>query len=205
MMTSEQAIAASISLCLAGAVLTLLVARNKTVAGWVAFVITASSAALICVGVAQVFIKGPGHPAQFLTHASRGVCVAHPCGWTDRGVSAACRVRGGAGGVLFDRAIWITTPDYGVARYYPNFLLFLAAMYGLREHHGHDVVLLHLLADDDAAGLALIRFEHRKPENVRAANKYLIMMQLACAATMGGAELIATIGAEAQRQRCLKV
>ena len=43
--------------------------------------------------------------------------------------------------------------DYGVARYYPYFLLFLAAMYGLLEHDGHDVVLLHLLAADDAAGV----------------------------------------------------
>jgi formate hydrogenlyase subunit 3/multisubunit Na+/H+ antiporter MnhD subunit len=44
-------------------------------------------------------------------------------------------------------------------------------------------------------GYALIRFESRKPENVRAANKYLIMMQIACAATMVGAEILAVTGA----------
>jgi hydrogenase-4 component B len=44
-------------------------------------------------------------------------------------------------------------------------------------------------------GYALIRFENRKRQNVRAANKYLVMMQIACLATMIGAELIASPGA----------
>jgi formate hydrogenlyase subunit 3/multisubunit Na+/H+ antiporter MnhD subunit len=43
-------------------------------------------------------------------------------------------------------------------------------------------------------GYALIRFEHRKRENIWAANKYLIMMQIACIATMIGAELLAVTG-----------
>jgi hydrogenase-4 component B len=37
----------------------------------------------------------------------------------------------------------------------------------------------------------LIRYEPRKPENLRAANRYLWMMQLACGVTMLGAALIA--------------
>jgi hydrogenase-4 component B len=46
-------------------------------------------------------------------------------------------------------------------------------------------------------GYALIRFENKKRENVRAANKYLVMMEIACAAIMIGAALIATAdGAE---------
>jgi formate hydrogenlyase subunit 3/multisubunit Na+/H+ antiporter MnhD subunit len=43
-------------------------------------------------------------------------------------------------------------------------------------------------------GYALIRFEYRKRQNVWAANKFLIMMQIACAATMIGAELLAIGG-----------
>jgi len=46
-------------------------------------------------------------------------------------------------------------------------------------------------------GYALIRYEHRQRANVRAANKYLIMMQLACAATMIGAALLGATGAAA--------
>jgi formate hydrogenlyase subunit 3/multisubunit Na+/H+ antiporter MnhD subunit len=53
-------------------------------------------------------------------------------------------------------------------------------------------------------GYALIRFEHRKPANIRAANKYLLMMQIACAATMIGAELLAVTGAAASGSSALK-
>jgi hydrogenase-4 component B len=37
----------------------------------------------------------------------------------------------------------------------------------------------------------LIRFEHKKAENVRAAYKYLLMMEFACAAVMIGAFILA--------------
>jgi formate hydrogenlyase subunit 3/multisubunit Na+/H+ antiporter MnhD subunit len=53
-------------------------------------------------------------------------------------------------------------------------------------------------------GYALIRFENKKPENIRAANKYLIMMQIACVATMIGAELLAATGAKVTGAASLK-
>jgi hydrogenase-4 component B len=53
-------------------------------------------------------------------------------------------------------------------------------------------------------GYALIRFEHKKRANVRAANQYLAMMQIACAATMLGAELLAVTGASASGSASLK-
>jgi formate hydrogenlyase subunit 3/multisubunit Na+/H+ antiporter MnhD subunit len=46
-------------------------------------------------------------------------------------------------------------------------------------------------------GYALIRFEHKNPGNVRAANRFLWMMQIACAATIVGAEILAGGGASA--------
>ena len=66
MMSPEQAVVVSILICLAGAVLTLLVSRSKTIAGWLAFFITASTAVLIFSAVAKVLITGPSpHPAAF--------------------------------------------------------------------------------------------------------------------------------------------
>jgi formate hydrogenlyase subunit 3/multisubunit Na+/H+ antiporter MnhD subunit len=53
-------------------------------------------------------------------------------------------------------------------------------------------------------GYALIRFENRKPANLRAANKYLIMMQIACLATMAGAEILAAGGAAVSGSQSLK-
>jgi len=47
MMAPEQAVVTSILICIGGAALTWLVARNKTLAGWVAFLAIAATAALI--------------------------------------------------------------------------------------------------------------------------------------------------------------
>jgi len=84
--------------------------------------------------------------------------------------------------------------QHSVARYYPNFLLFLAAMYGLLSTA--DMMWFFFLFWQlmTLPGYALIRFENKR-ESIRAANKFLIMMQIACAATMIGAELLAATGA----------
>ena len=95
--------------------------------------------------------------------------------------------------------------DYSVARYYPYFLLFLAAMYGLVSTTDMMWFFFIFWQMMTLPGYALIRFEHRKPANIRAANKFLIMMQIACAATMIGAELLAVDRRGGQRQRELEV
>jgi formate hydrogenlyase subunit 3/multisubunit Na+/H+ antiporter MnhD subunit len=43
-------------------------------------------------------------------------------------------------------------------------------------------------------GFFLVRFEFKKPANLRAANKFLLMMQLACAAILIGAKILAGSG-----------
>jgi formate hydrogenlyase subunit 3/multisubunit Na+/H+ antiporter MnhD subunit len=95
-------------------------------------------------------------------------------------------------------------PDYGVARYYPYFLLFLAAMYGLLSTTDMMWFFFIFWQMMTWPGYALIRFENRKAENIRAANKYLAMMQIACAATMIGSELLAVTGAAARSGASLK-
>ena len=85
--------------------------------------------------------------------------------------------------------------QYSVGRYYPNFLLFLAAMYGLLSTADMMWFFFLFWQMMTLPGYALIRFENQKRENVRAANKFLVMMQIACAATMIGAELLAVTGA----------
>jgi formate hydrogenlyase subunit 3/multisubunit Na+/H+ antiporter MnhD subunit len=81
--------------------------------------------------------------------------------------------------------------EHGVGRYYPNLLLFIGAMYGLVSTT--DVMYFFFIFWQmmTLTGYALIRYEPRKPENVRAANRYLWMMQIACAVTMLGAALLA--------------
>ena len=59
MMTPEQAVLVSILSCVAGALLTLLVSRYKTVAGWIAFFVTAGTAVLIFSAALRVLTTGP--------------------------------------------------------------------------------------------------------------------------------------------------
>jgi hydrogenase-4 component B len=78
-------------------------------------------------------------------------------------------------------------PDYGLRGYYLCYPLFILGMAGL------------VTVDDLAVGFSLswqimtvasyflIRFEHRKPGNVRNAGKYLVLMELAWLLVVGGA------------------
>ena len=86
-------------------------------------------------------------------------------------------------------------------RYYPYFLLFLAAMYGLVSTTDMMWFFFIFWQMMTLPGYALIRFERDKPENIRAANKYLIMMQIACAVTMIGAGMLAVKGVRRRQQR----
>ena len=204
MMTPEQAIAAAILLCIVGAVLTLLVSRNKTIAGWLAFLVTAATAALIFSAVAKVLAAGPSpQPASFWAVPQIGFAVRlHVDGLTAIFLMLAALIALPAS--LYSITYMKHYADYSVARYYPYFLLFLAAMYGLLCTSDMMWFFFIFWQMMTLPGYALIRFEHRKPENIRAANKYLVMMQIACAATMIGAELLAVTGAAASGSASLK-
>jgi hydrogenase-4 component B len=194
MMTPEQAVLAAILTCLAGALLTLVVSRNKVLAGWVAFVVTAATAVFILSAVVKVFVAGPSaHPAAF---------------WAMPRIGFALRIYvDGLTAIFLTLATVIAVPasfysiqymrhytDYGVARYYPYFLVFLAAMYGLLSTTDMMWFFFIFWQMMTLPGYALIRYESKKPSSVHAANKYLIMMQIACAVTMVGAELLAVAG-----------
>jgi hydrogenase-4 component B len=191
MMTPEQAVVASILICIAGAFLTLLLSRLRTVAGWICFVAVLSAAVLIFQGALTVLISGPAqHPSSFFEVP---------------GIGFSLRIYvDGLTAIFLMLAAFIAVPasfysikymriydEYGVARYYPNFLLFLAAMFGLLSTADMMWFFFIFWQMMTLPGYALIRFENKKPENIRAAKKYLIMMQIACALTMLGAAIIA--------------
>ncbi|MGA2176764.1 MAG: proton-conducting transporter membrane subunit [Verrucomicrobiota bacterium] len=197
MMTPEQAVFASILLCLAGAVLTLLAARNRTLAGWLAFLVTAATAALIFSAVATVLAGGASaRSKEFCALPAIGFGLRlHVDGLTALFLMLAALIAVPAS--FYSIAYMRHYRDYGVARYYPYFLLFLAAMYGLLSTTDMMWFFLIFWQMMTLPGYALIRFEHKIPGNIRAANKYLLMMQIACAATLIGAEILADAGASA--------
>jgi hydrogenase-4 component B len=193
-MTPEQAVVVSIIMCVTGAFLTLLISRMRTVAGWLCFIITLSTAILIFHGALSVLMSGPAlHPSAFFEMPNIGFSLRiYVDGLTAIFLMLAAFIAVPAS--FYSIRYMCMYQEYGVARYYPNFLLFLAAMYGLLSTADMMWFFFIFWQMMTLPGYALIRFENKKRENIHAANKYLIMMQIACAATMVGAELIAPKG-----------
>jgi hydrogenase-4 component B len=197
MMTPEQAVFASILICVAGAVLTWLTARWRTRAGWLAFLATVTTAALIFFAVATVLAGGASARSEsFCEIPAIGFALRlHVDGLTALFLLLAALIAAPA--AFYSIAYMRQYTEYGVARYYPYFLLFLAAMYGLLSTTDMMWFFLIFWQMMTLPGYALIRFEHKKPGTIRAANKYLLMMQIACVATLIGAEILAGGGASA--------
>jgi len=172
----------------------LLASRSKVIAGWLAFLVTTGTAALVSRAAIKVLMHGPSaHPAAFWAMPKFGFALRI---YLD-GLTALFLILAGLIAVpaaLYSILYMRHYRDYGVARYYPYFLLFLAAMYGLLSTTDMMWFFFIFWQLMTLPGYALIRFEYRKRENIWAANKYLIMMQIACAATMIGAELLAISG-----------
>lgn len=194
MISPEQAVMTSIIICVAGAILTFAVSRSRTAAGWLAFVVTISTAALVFYGTISALTAGPAaHPAEFFPIPAIGFAIRlHVDGLTSVFLMLAAFI---AVPASFYSIVYMRLySEYGVARYYPNFLIFLAAMYGLLSTADMMWFFFIFWQMMTIPGYALIRFEKKKRENVRAAYKFLVMMEVACIATMIGAEMLAPGG-----------
>jgi hydrogenase-4 component B len=185
MMTAEQAVFFAILLCVAGALLTLPLSGHKIVAGWLAFVITGASAACMFFAADRVLLRGASVQSATFFHLFR---------FHVDGLSALFLVLAAFIGVLaalYSIAYMPHYRDYGVARYYPSFLLLLGGIYGLLSTSNVLWTFLLFWQWMTLPGYVLIRFEHKNNNNVRAAYKFLLMMELACAAILIGAAILA--------------
>jgi hydrogenase-4 component B len=190
MITPEQAVLSSIIICIGGAFLTLLLSRLRTVAGWLCFFIVLSAAVLIFQGALTVLMSGPAqHPSSFQIPGTGFGLRIYVDGLTAIFLMLAAFIAVPAS--FYSIKYMRLYDEYGVARYYPNFLLFLAAMFGLLSTADMMWFFFIFWQMMTLPGYALIRYENKKPENIHAARKYLIMMQIACVLTMLGAAIIA--------------
>jgi len=192
MLTPEHLIVAAILTCIGGAALTRYATRDRTQAGKLAFGLTVASAMMVYWAVAHVLHYGPSeHSSAFLRIPQLGFALRlHVDGLTAVFLTLAATVAMPA--ALYSIVYMRHYAEYDVGRYYPYFLLFLAAMYGLLSTTDMMWFFFMFWQLMTLPGYALIRFENRKPENIRAAYKFLVMMQIACAATMVGAQLLAS-------------
>lgn len=189
-MTAVSAMLVAILLCLGGAAAVLPFFRDPRRIGRLSFGVTAAAGLLAAGAAVSVLLGGPGR--------------AHTL-WALPAYASAIRIHLDGLSAVFVLLIALVStlaalysidylahyPDYGVLRYYPAFLLFVGGMYAI-------VLITDLMAGFflcwqlmTLASYALIRFEYKRPESLRAAAQYLLWMQLACAFVMLGAGLLA--------------
>jgi formate hydrogenlyase subunit 3/multisubunit Na+/H+ antiporter MnhD subunit len=188
--TPEYAVALAMLSCAIGAAITLFLARHPRSAGWVAVSSTATAGLLAIASAAQVLLGDPGRAETFFAIPWAGFALRL---YVD-GLSAVFLIliaTVSMAAALYSIEYMRHRREHGVGRYYPNLLLFIAAMYGLVTTTDMMYFFFIFWQLMTWPGYALIRFEP-KPQNLRAAHRYLWMMQLACALTMLGAALIAT-------------
>lgn len=193
-MTAERLIVAAIAVAVAGALITPLASRCKTTAGWIAFLVTLVSAGLALSAVAVVLIEGPSeHPKAFWAMPRLGFDLRlHVDGLSAIFVALTALISVPA--AMHSVRYMHHYADYGVAHYYPFVLLFLAAMYGLvstTDMMWFFFIFWQLMT---IPGYLLIRYEYRSKASAPAGMRYLVMMQIACVATMIGAEMLAVAG-----------
>lgn len=186
MMSPEQAVFAAILTCAVGAVITLLVARWQRLAAALAFTAAAASAALLV--TAGVGVLGGSRLRLAPGWLAAGADWQRL--WVD-GLSAVF--------LLVAAAVALPAALYSLrylrhypgtaARYYPWFLVFLAAIYGLlstTDTMWWFLIFWQLMV---FSGYELIRLD--RTASARGAIRFAIMLELACAAIVAGTGLLA--------------
>lgn len=193
MLKPENAVVAAILVCLMGALLTLALSHHRRAAGWAAFAVAATGASLVLYAGWRVLTTGPGLVATYLEIPAMGFALRIAVdGLTAIFLLLAALITLAAS--LYSISYMEHYAEQGVARYYPWFLVFQAAMYGLVSTTDMMWFFFIFWQMMTLPGYALIRFDKQNRAHRRAANKYLIMMQIACLVTMAGAEILAATG-----------
>jgi len=182
---------------MAGSVISLALSANRRLAGWFSFLVVASAAGLTLWGCAMTIANGPCDAITFKTFSLFGSTLRF---YLD-----------GLGAIFLSLIAIVSTlsafysisymdhyKDYHVGRYYPWFLLFIAGMYGIVTVTDTMVFFCIFWQLMTIPSFALIRFEHRIPANVKAANKYLFIMEIACLLVMAGSAVLVYTGSMPQ-------
>jgi formate hydrogenlyase subunit 3/multisubunit Na+/H+ antiporter MnhD subunit len=189
-LTPITAVLSSIILCAAGAVVVPALSWNKRLAGWFTFLVTAAAGASALWACYGTITAGPSTPLYFPRMALWGSVL----GFSIDGVGAffigLISVIGPLA-ALYSISYMDHYPDYGVIRYYPWLLLFIAGMYAIVTITDTMVFFFAFWQLMMIPSFFLIRFENRKPKNVRAADKYLAVMEITCFLVMAGSAILA--------------
>ncbi len=188
-MTAPSAVMLAIAVCAAGAVICLLASRSKAAAGWLSFATVALSSGLVLLASTRVLMGGHDLPESYLALPSLGSDLrVHVDGLSAVFLALVAAVALLA--ALYSVSYMRHYKEYGVGRYYPYFLLFIGGMYGILTTTDLMFFFFVFWQLMTLPSFALIRYENRKRENVAASNRYLIMMEAACALVVVSAALL---------------
>jgi hydrogenase-4 component B len=188
-MTPTDAILYALCTSLAGALLALLISRSRVLAGWLTFLAAGVSGGFALFAAVSVIREGAPPAVTLLALPEYGTALRfHVDGLSAvfLGLIALISVLAAFYSISYMKHY----QEYGVGRYYPYFLLFIAGMYGIVTVT--DLMLFFFLFWQlmTLPSYALVRYEYRKRENIRAANRYFVMMQASCLLIMAGAYLL---------------
>lgn len=189
-MSPGQGVILLLLMCLVGAVVCAWMAPRRRLAGWVAFGATALSSGLALYAAGRALAMGAVEPEMFLQVRPLGFALTlHIDGLSAFFILLIASI---ALPALFYSVDYTEAyPDYSLRGYYPALLVFVAALYGLVSTTDMMWFFFIFWQMMTLPGFLLIRFEHRRQENRKAALKFLVMMEIACLVTMVGAEILA--------------
>jgi formate hydrogenlyase subunit 3/multisubunit Na+/H+ antiporter MnhD subunit len=193
MMTPEHAVALSIAVLGAGAVVTLLVSRAKALAGWLALLTTIGMGALLVPAVVSVLTNGPAnlhHPEVIFSLAGMDMRF-----YVD-GLSAfflGLTVLVAVPAMLYSIGYLNRYEKPGSGYYYPCFLLFIASMLGLVTTTDMMWFFFGFWELMAVSGFLLARYDGT-PQCKSASIRYVVWMQIGLAAAMIGTSVLAGAG-----------
>ena len=189
-MTAVTIMIAACCVCLVGAVVVIPVCRNRLLAGQVNLAVTAAAGLLASGAALSVLVGGAGRPVTLVTMPEYASAIrVHLDGLSAVFVLLIALIAGAA--AMYSIEYMEHYPQYGLLRYYPYFQLFVGGMYAIVVITDLMVGFLLCWQVMTLASYALVRFEYRKAENVRAANRYLVAMQVAGVLILLGSGLLA--------------
>jgi hydrogenase-4 component B len=189
-MTSTEMILYAIGISCAGGLLVGFFSRSKVLAGWINFLVTTAAATFALYGAATTLLHGPSPAATIYALPQYGSALRISVD----GLSAVFL------GLIATIAILSSFysirymdhyHDYGVGRFYPYFQFFIAGMYGIVTTTDLMVFFCFFWQMMTLPSYMLIRYESKKHANVRAANRYLWMMEISCFLVMLGSYILA--------------
>jgi formate hydrogenlyase subunit 3/multisubunit Na+/H+ antiporter MnhD subunit len=181
-------------LCLAGSLPSLLHSwRDRRLAGWFTFGITGAAGVLTLWASVWTILHGPSEPSVFPQIEIWGSVLRFSLdglGSVFLGLISLIAPLA----ALYSISHMDHYAEYNVGRYYPWFLLFILGMYGIVTVTDTMVFFFVFWQIMTIPSFILIRFEYKKAENIRAANKYLVIMEIACLLVMAGSAVLVYTG-----------